>query len=743
MPGERRDTMNLASRAAAVLFALALVTAAGAVELTYAWGHPSPQGNSVFGLAFTDDQHGWAVCGGGTILVTSDAGEHWQIQHGLREVADDLFDIVVTPAGSLVAVGAGIYRSTDGGATWDAVAAPGSDDLRDIAVTPDGRLSAAGAGGVDLISLDDGLTWNDLGPHVGVVKHHVWLSANEAYVVGDDVAHRTTDGGLHWTQFIPIAFFGYNEVYFTTASEGYVVEDFAYWKTTNGGATWTQNNQFNEPLYRYRTLALTPQHWLAACDGEGAELWETVDGGANWTNHLYRSTVGCPCIVQTSAGRVVFGTSAGDLYWTDDFGATLTNAATNLCEGAVSASILTFMTRPDGVLFAANQPSSGADVQSWIRSDDGGATWFTPAGAPGLRWIYGADFLDDEHGVVVYDSNVRYTDDGGDTWQPATLPDANRGVRTALVASDRYFIAAYQNSGSGALLRSSDGGQTWNPVGGGLPATGIRFSDVVFTTDQIGYTSGITLSSTPTLYTTTDGGDTWQTITPIGLTAPISTMVWFDTQTAVAAARNGNTYGIFRTVDGGQHWTQVFAASFSSLAVPPDGHGSSRRFAATALLRTEDGGQTWQSVSARSTARSPTSIPAAVSPRRRHWMLGAERQPAARMRGRDRPSRRPRATVASLRSRRAPARSSASIPIPFNPRRGEVRVARDGPVRLSSTTCADACVRTLVDPPHTGGDHVAIWDGTDAAAQPVAAGLDPARLSAAGGTATAELVLVK
>jgi photosystem II stability/assembly factor-like uncharacterized protein len=85
---------------------------AAATDLTYQWGHPAPQGSAFFGLAFTDAQHGWSVCGG-SILCTTDAGEHRQLQHGLREVADDLHDILATPAGTLIAVGAGIRRSSD------------------------------------------------------------------------------------------------------------------------------------------------------------------------------------------------------------------------------------------------------------------------------------------------------------------------------------------------------------------------------------------------------------------------------------------------------------------------------------------------------------------------------------------------------------------------------------------------------------------------------------------------------
>ena len=142
--------MPVSFQAAVVGLVVVMAAPVGAGDLSYAWGQPSPQGNAIFGLAFADAQNGWAVCGGGGILGTTDAGEHWRELYGMGEVASDLYDIVVTPEGTLVAVGAGIRRSTDGGGHWVTIAAVGSDDLRDLALIPGGGISAAGSGGVDL-----------------------------------------------------------------------------------------------------------------------------------------------------------------------------------------------------------------------------------------------------------------------------------------------------------------------------------------------------------------------------------------------------------------------------------------------------------------------------------------------------------------------------------------------------------------------------------------------------------------
>ena len=65
---------------------LALAPAARALpDFSYEWGHPWPQGDTVYGFAFADAQHGWAVCGGGTVLATTDGGESWSLhRHAAR-----------------------------------------------------------------------------------------------------------------------------------------------------------------------------------------------------------------------------------------------------------------------------------------------------------------------------------------------------------------------------------------------------------------------------------------------------------------------------------------------------------------------------------------------------------------------------------------------------------------------------------------------------------------------------------
>ncbi len=722
-----------------------------ATDYTYSWGHPRPQGNTVFAIAFADAAHGWAVGGSGFVLRTLDGGEHWDLQHGPRAIASDLFDLVVTPSGALLACGTGdgLYRSTDGGVTWTSPPHPPAAGLRDLAMRPDGAVSAAGENGVVLLSGDDGLTWSSIGPGTGTIRHHAWRTTTEAYVVGQGVSHRTTNTGTTWTQFVPEEFFGYNEVYFTDALHGYVVEDFATWSTTNGGGSWVEDFNPTPPLYRYRTLVLSPAHWLVVCHGEGGELWETTNAGTDWTEHLFTGSVGFPCIHQAPGGRVHFGSDTGDLYRTDDLGLTIENATENLGAGAIGARILLLVARPDGVLFSANQPSNFGEPNAWLRSDNGGATWFPPAASPDLNWIIDGGFYDQLRGVTGEYEETRATLDGGKTWVPGTLPAGYRLSRFALPAADRYFAAAYGTSGGGAVFRSTDGGLIWNPAGGGLPLGPETFFDIAFPSPAVGFAGGMNAAQQPRLYRTLDGGVSWTLLSPAGLTAPIRAMTWFDTQIGVIS-QGYPEEEVLRTTNGGLTWTPVLAARPIRFVRRGTLEAVAIESYTSAFLHTADGGATWEAIQPPLSGPFPGSsdICTAAAPVSEGWVLGGGRNRLLRA-----IEESPASTPGLPPEDRAAdvARSGPTLnasPNPFRPESGndlslrfDLRTA--GEVRLEMCDIAGRQVREVIQGRREAGEHRAFWDGRDDDGRLVTAGVYFAKLAGEAGENAVRIVRVR
>jgi len=563
---------------------------------SFHWGHPSPQGNSVYGIAFKDGASGWAVTGCGNILETTNSGENWVISRQNNGSCSDLFDILISSQGSLIVSGdqGTILRSTDDGASWSEQTIPGAGRLYDLTTIPGGGISAAGQNGTVLVSFDDGITWIDRGPGgTGYARHHVWKSAEEAYVVGSGLFHRTLDGGTTWSQVANTSMFGLSEVYFVNDNTGYAVEDFGYWKTTDGGDNWVLIQQFSGIDYRFRTLVLGEQHWLSVTFGEGSELWETTDAGQNWSMLYDRNSTASACLIK-NGNRIFFGTEIGDILYSDDFGINVINSVDNLAVFP-GAPVTVIGKRTDGTLFANNQPNSGTNNGTFYRSDDNGNSWYVPQETPGLRWVTDIEFSGNQYGVVGSYQDLRYSHDGGTTWGIASLPADYRLVNFSFPAMDRFFLSAYTTTsgGGGNLYQSTDQGVTWQVVQGGLPANGLYLACVDFADENHGYVSYMN-GGIPGFYKTQDGGSTWTPVTQSGITSFITDMCWLDENNGLAALPGGEA-GIYRTGDGGLHWTRVCETGARKLT-----KGTGNRIGAVdpgdfLFQESTDGGMTWTS----------------------------------------------------------------------------------------------------------------------------------------------------
>ncbi|NHA66628.1 WD40/YVTN/BNR-like repeat-containing protein [Phycicoccus flavus] len=266
-------------------------------------------------------------------------------------------------AGGSVSGGAGgVFRTTDGGATWQDVAPPNADlNFRDVEAT-----SATTA---SVLSIGEG-------------------EASRVY--------RTTDGGASWTETFrstePSAFYNCM-AFFPGGRHGLAVSDpvdgrFRIAATDDGGASW-------------RVL---PADGMPDSTGE------------------YNFSASGECL--TVRGNVAwFGSGGADarVFRSTDRGRTWTAADTGLPAGeAAGVDGIAFRTPRHGIVvggdFAA--PADGTDVVATTR--DGGRTW-TDAGdlthlGEDVAWVPGT-----RAGVVVVGESgavggVSVSGDGGATW---------------------------------------------------------------------------------------------------------------------------------------------------------------------------------------------------------------------------------------------------------------------------------------------------------------------------------------
>jgi photosystem II stability/assembly factor-like uncharacterized protein len=97
----------------------------------------------------------------------------------------------------------------------------------------------------------------------------------------------------------------------------------------------------------------------------------------------------------------------------------------------------------------------------------------------------------------------------------------------------------------GAVLRTTDGGQTWEEVEELGDGQAVDFVDPLH-----GW-----ILSRPNIFRTTDGGDTWTTFEAPGL--PIADIAFTDSQTGYTVAQIGWEGRVHHTNDGGQTWEEL------------------------------------------------------------------------------------------------------------------------------------------------------------------------------------------
>src|SRR5205807_5764390 len=87
-------------------------------QARWVWQNPLPQGNTLYGVSFTDANTGTATGDNGTIIRSTDGGNSWAIQSS--GTTSTLYGVSFTDLNNGTGVGASgtILRTTDGGNSW-------------------------------------------------------------------------------------------------------------------------------------------------------------------------------------------------------------------------------------------------------------------------------------------------------------------------------------------------------------------------------------------------------------------------------------------------------------------------------------------------------------------------------------------------------------------------------------------------------------------------------------------------
>jgi photosystem II stability/assembly factor-like uncharacterized protein len=353
-------------------------------------------------------------------------------------------------------------RTVDGGATWQAFAAP-IDNVSISMQFTDANNGIAGAGwgsNAWCRTSDGGATWSPIPtpvpPNGGFLTQLRALAAQVLeFKDSQGQIYLSTDGGIHWAQRSPngTPMPMLNSVWFFDSREGLAIgADGTNLRTSDGGRTWASGPQW--AYMGWRDLQFLP------------------DGSAGW---------------------VLAGSS---LYRTDDKG--LSWIAPSFPSGNIGAiSGFHFIDATHGWA-VSNQ--SWADEQRVFRSVDGGLSWQPIAGSNTLEALQAVRFADRLHGIALGMAGVVFvTSDGGESWEARPTGVATL-LRRVVFVDDQVAVAVGEQ---GTIVRSTDRGRTWTHVGWG--ATTSHLSAVRFSSPANGWAVG----DAGAVLQTRDGGLTW------------------------------------------------------------------------------------------------------------------------------------------------------------------------------------------------------------------------------------------
>ncbi len=399
---------------------------------------------------FLDEITGFAF-GGPTyseVIKTTNGGATWQSVSQESYIAYSMCFINAT-TGVYGCADGRVYRTVDGGNTWNFAMCPSSLDITSIHFINATTGFGFGSGSVYIKTTDAGQTWNEYSIGVGSVNQYfdADMTANgNLHAVGTYGAMiRSTNSGTSFVSQPFVTEHSITDIEFLNQSTGYAVAGFGegdILKTTDAGETWvSQVNTYTLPLYG---IAFTSPEtgYLAG----SINIKKTTNGGTNWID-VYTSN-------QNEIFGDIFFTNMNTGYAVGSYGKLL--KTTNAGSTWNSSTIPNAGTFLNSIFFVNDNTGYvvGGESKS-LKTTDAGATWEVMNITTGFLNLNNIYFNDINSGYASHGTGIFKTTNGGTTWFQLSTP---AGGYNNVQFRNNY---GYAIAGDGKIIKSIDGGSSW------------------------------------------------------------------------------------------------------------------------------------------------------------------------------------------------------------------------------------------------------------------------------------------
>ena len=480
----------------------------------------------------------------------------------------------------------GVFKSTNGGTSWarasNGIIDPTVDALVIDPAQPNTLYAGSLQGGQLVKSTDSANSWTPSGPTLVVALAINPKSPATIYASRQQTGlSKSTDAGTNWTPIgvstLP-SFPTFTSIVVDpkTPSTLYAGEQSqGVFKSVDGGVTWAASNMgFTGPIIQVIRLAIDPQTtstlYAAASTSGGDGLFKSTNGGVSWTkllatgaaNNFYIGTV---TVDPQTPSTVYIGTGNGAFKSTDG-GTSFTPVRTGLPTDYVN--VLAINTQSPATVYAGTQNGVFATTNA-------GTGWTAASNGLALTSVT-AVAVDPLAPTTIYAgttvSGMFKSVDGGDSWTAINTgvpPTGNSGLHFPSITSlaidplaPNTVYAGTQFTQNSGVLKSTNGGATWANSATGIPdflgVSALAIDPQVTSTIFAGLvTSG--------LFKSTDGGGHWSVVAGVPTNAHVTSL-----SIAVAPLPSGGISALAVTTDGNGIFFAEVATGFTSAKAAPE-----------------------------------------------------------------------------------------------------------------------------------------------------------------------------